>query len=269
MLADIMIVICAASGALGRLVLRELVGRDQPVVAAVRNPDRLVDLPGVEVRRGDYDDPAGLRSALRGADRVLLISSPELDHERRVTQHRAVIDAAVATGVRAIAYTSFLGADRDEPGMNAAHHETEQAIAASGLAHTILRHPFYTDAFVNPGLRAAVDSGVLVSATGGRGLNTALRADLAAAAATVLTDDAHLGRAYDLTGPVWTYPQLAEALTALTGRPVEHRDAAVTGPMGFLMSLARAGALERQTDDLRTLLGRPPTPLRDVVAQAI
>ena len=65
----------------------------------------------------------------------------------------------------------------------------------------MLRHPFYTDAFINAGLRDAVTTGTLASSTGGRGLNTALRSDLAVAAANVLTDDAHLGHGYDLPVP--------------------------------------------------------------------
>ncbi|MFE7505913.1 NAD(P)H-binding protein [Promicromonospora sp. NPDC057488] len=268
-----MIVVSAASGALGRLVVAELrtrVPADQ-VVAAVRDPERSADLAnlGVEVRRGDYDDPASLRDAFAGADRLLLISSPELDTGQRTRQHLAAIDAAVAEGVGAIAYTSFLGADRGGDPMNAAHHATERALLESGTGHTILRHPFYSDAFINPGLDAAVRSGTLAAATGGRGLNTATRADLAAAAAVVLTDDAHAGRAYDLTGPLWTYAQLAEALALVTGEPVAAVEADVPGPMGFLMGLARAGALERQTDDLRHVLGRPPTSLREAVAAAL
>jgi NAD(P)H dehydrogenase (quinone) len=261
-----MIVVCAAAGALGRLVVDEL--RGQEVVAAVRDVRRAGDL-GVEVRHGDYDDPASLRSALRGAERVLLISSPELAADRRVRQHRAVIEAATTNGVRAIAYTSFLGADRAGDGMNAAHHETERAVVESGLAYTILRHPFYTDAFVNAGLAGAVTSGRLESATGGRGLNTALRADLAAAAATVLTSDDHLGRGYDLTGPLWTYPELAALLSEVSGNQVDYQEAEVAGGMGFLMGLAKAGALERQTDDLQRLLGRPPVSLRTAVQRAL
>ncbi|WP_327002065.1 NAD(P)H-binding protein [Dactylosporangium sp. NBC_01737] len=192
-----MIVVTAASGALGRLVVEELLTRfpDRPVAAAVRDPGRCADLTarGVDVRHADYDSPDTLRAALRGADRLLLISSPVMDTEHRTRQHLAAVAAAVDSGVRAVAYTSFLGADAPAAalGPNAAHHTTERALVDSGLAYTILRHPFYTDAFVNGDtLRAAVASGTLVSGTGGRGLNTALRSDLAAAAATVLTDDA-------------------------------------------------------------------------------
>jgi NAD(P)H dehydrogenase (quinone) len=269
-----MIVVTAASGALGRLVVEQLLTRfpDRPVVAAVRDPGRCADLVarGVDVRHGDYDDPGTLRAAFLGAERLLLISSPTLDPAVRIRQHLAAVAAAGSSGVRGIAYTSFLGADAPAAanGPNAAHHRTEQAILDSGLGYTLLRHPFYTDAFVNAGLRAAVGSGTLVSGTGGRGLNTALRADLAAAAATVLTDDTHLGRGYDLTGPLWTYPQLAATLTAVTGTRVEHLDGTVDPPIGFLMDIAKAGMLERQTTDLQALLGRPPTTLRDAVAAA-
>jgi NAD(P)H dehydrogenase (quinone) len=268
-----MIVIAAASGALGRLVLEQLLTRfpDRPVVAAVRDPGRCADLAarGVDVRHGDYDDPATLRSAFRGADRLLLISSPALDPQLRIRQHLAAVAAAGESGVRAVAYTSFLGADRSGDGLNAAHHATERAIVDSGLGYTMLRHPFYTDAFVNAGLRAAVESGTLASGTDGRGLNTAPRSDLAAAAANVLTDDAHLGHGYDLTGPLWTYPQLAATLTELTSRTVEHVDAAVAPPMGFLMDLAKAGLLERQTTDLARVLSHPPTTLRQAVTAAL
>ncbi|GAA2728496.1 NAD(P)H-binding protein [Actinocorallia aurantiaca] len=270
-----MIVISAAAGAFGRLVIERLLTRMPAgeVVAAVRDPVRGADLAalGVDVRHGDYDDPASLRSAFRGAERLLLISSPELAPDRRIRQHLAAIDAAGVGGVQAIAYTSFLGADRSGEGMNAAHHATERAIIDSGLGYTMLRHPFYSEAFIGTGLRDAVESGDLVSGTGGRGLNTALRADLAEAAANVLTEDAHLGRGYDLTGPLWTYPQLAEALGEATGKKIEYREDAdgPSGPMGFLMGLARSGALERQTDDLRRVLGRAPTSLRQAVASAL
>ncbi|MEU8003818.1 NAD(P)H-binding protein [Catellatospora sp. NPDC049111] len=270
-----MIVVSAASGALGRLVIERLLSRlpADAVAAAVRDPARCADLAarGVDVRHGDYDDPASLVTAFRGARRLLLISSPELAPERRTRQHLAAVDAAVTAGVRAVAYTSFLGADRGGDGPNAAHHATEQAIVGSGLAYTMLRHPFYSDAFINAGLRAAVEAGQLVSGTGGRGLNTASRADLAEAAANVLTDDAHLGHGYDFTGPVWTYPQLAATLGDVAGRTVEYHEAAepIPGPMGFLMGLAGSGALERQTPDLARVLGRPPATLRQAVATAL
>ncbi|MFD0731307.1 NAD(P)H-binding protein [Planotetraspora mira] len=272
---DSMIVISAASGALGRLVVDHLSARVSPgrIVAAVRDPGRAADLAerGIRVRRGDYDDTASLHDAFEGAGRLLLISSPELDPARRVPQHLAAVKAAKDVGVGAIAYTSVLGADTGGAGVAAAHHATEQAILDSGLPYTMLRNPFYGEAFINPGLRAAVTAGELAGGTGGRGLNTAFRADLAEAAANVLTGDGHLGLAYDLTGPLWTYPQLAETLTEVSGTPVAHREDpdSVAGPLAWLHGQVRAGALETQTEDLSRVLGRPATTLRAAVVRAL
>ncbi|MFG1962432.1 hypothetical protein [Nonomuraea sp. NPDC049028] len=151
-------------------------------------------------------------------------------------------------GVGAIAYTSFLEADTVATGMTEAHHATEQAILRSGLPYTILRHPFYSDAFI-----PRISGGELTGSTGGRGLNTAFRSDLAEAAANVLTGEGHLGQAYDFTGPLWSHPEVAEALG------VSYREVPDTapGPMSWLNAQVRAGALERQTPDLEQVLGRP------------
>jgi len=266
-----MIAVTAASGAYGRLVVGRLLDRWRagPVVAVVRDPERAADLGarGAEVRRGDYDDPDGLRTAFAGLDRLLLVSSPELDPARRIAQHRAALDAARAAGVGAVVYTSFLDADTRSDGVTAAHHATERALKDSGLPYTLLRHPFYSEAFLHPGLREAVASGELVHGTGGRALNTAFRADLAEAAARVLTEDHHLGRAYDFTGPLWTYPQLAEVLSSVSGTPVIARERAdrAPGAHGWLEDQVRSGALERRADDLHQVLGHPPTSLEQAV----
>ncbi|MGV9597120.1 NAD(P)H-binding protein [Streptosporangium sandarakinum] len=240
-----MIAVSAASGALGRLVIAHLRTRAE-VVAVVRDPGRAPE--GVPVRRGDYDDPASLREAFDGVDRLLLISSPELDTARRIGQHLAAVAAAKDAGVGAVVFTSFLGADTAATGLTEAYHATERAVLGSGLPYTILRHPFYGDPFV-----PRVSGGELTASTGGRGLNTAFRSDLAEAAANVLTGEGHLGRAYDLTGPLWSHPEVAAAL----GVPYREVPDAGPGAMSWINAQVRAGLLERQTPDLERVLGRP------------
>ncbi|MGW0058669.1 NAD(P)H-binding protein [Streptosporangium sandarakinum] len=240
-----MIAVSAASGALGRLVIAHLRTRAE-VVAVVRDPGRAPE--GVPVRRGDYDDPASLREAFDGIDRLLLISSPELDTARRIGQHLAAVAAAKDAGVGAVVFTSFLGADTAATGLTEAYHATERAVLGSGLPYTILRHPFYGDPFV-----PRVSGGELTASTGGRGLNTAFRSDLAEAAANVLTGEGHLGRAYDLTGPLWSHPEVAAAL----GVPYREVPDAGPGAMSWINAQVRAGLLERQTPDLERVLGRP------------
>ncbi|GAB2842204.1 SDR family oxidoreductase [Actinocorallia aurea] len=253
-----MIVVSAAGGSLGRLVLdglRRALPQEE-ITAAVRDAGKASDLAarGFAVRQGDYDDPASLRAAFTGADRLLLISSPEIDPALRIGQHSAAVEAARSAGVGSVVYTSFLGAGTQRPGPPDAHYATERLIEDSGLPYTFLRNPFYSEAFLNPSLLEAVASGELPDGTGGRGLNTAFRADLAEAAVRVLTTDGHTNRAYDLTGPLWTFRALAAALSRASGTPV--KAVPRSSPAPFLETLAASGALERQTPDLASLLPR-------------
>jgi NAD(P)H dehydrogenase (quinone) len=263
------IVVTAAAGQYGRLVVEGLLARGARVAAVVRRPERAAGLAalGAEVRYGDYEDAASLSTAFAGAERLLLVSSPALDTGHRLAQHIRVVDAARAVGVGLLAYTSFLGADTRTEGVAAAHHATERYVeSADGLPYVFLRHPYYSDAFFHAGLREAVAAGVLEDGTGGRGLNTASRADLAEAAVRVLTGER--GRvAYDLTGAPWTYRELARELARLSGTPVAYaeRPAPAPGVAGWLDAQIRAGELERWTDDLARLIGRPPTPLEESV----
>jgi len=269
-----MIVVSAATGEFGRLVVSRLLERlpASEIAVAVRNPARAQHLAerGVDVRLGDYDRPESLLTAFSGADRLLFISSSMSDD--RVVQHRGVVEAARVAEVGGIVYTSGLGADFVDEGVLGEHHATEQAIVDSGLPCTLLRHPIYSDFFINSELSQAIEAGEIVSSTGGRGLNTATRADLAEAAANVLTGPEHLRRTYDFTGRLWTYPQLAAVLTDMVGRTVVYRDVdedeGIVGILG-LGPVIRSGAFERQTGDLEHVLGRPAASLEDAVATAL
>ncbi len=142
----------------------------------------------------------------------------------------------------------------------------ELALAESGVPNTVLRHPIYSEFFLNPGLLAAVEAGELTSNTNGHGMNTATHADLAEAAAVVLTEGDPTA-SYDFTGALWTYPELATALSDISGRAVRYRE--VDGDEEFMTVIGpaiRSGAFELQSGDLERGLGRPATSLRDVVA---
>lgn len=269
-----MIVVSAATGEYGSLVVDRLLDRVSAaeVAVAVRDPGKAHGFAerGVEVRRADYDDAASLRRSFDGADRLLFISSPTFDSSQRMPQHHDVITAARAAGVGILIYTSALGADLSAEGGLADHHATEQAIIESGVSYTMLRHPIYSEFFIHPGLQTAIETGELTSSTSGRGLNTATRADLAAAAAVILSSDGHADRGYDFTGRLWTYPQLTDVLSELSGQSVSYRETDVDeGMMQMIGPLIRAGLFERQSGDLERVLDRPATSLHDAVAAAL
>ncbi|MCX7622741.1 MAG: SDR family oxidoreductase [Thermomicrobium sp.] len=279
-----MIGVTGASGRLGRLVVAELLERvpASRIVALARTPDKIADLAdrGVVVRRADYNDLATLDPALAGVERLLLVSGSEVG--RRIAQHRNVIEAAVRAGVRFVAYTSILHADRTPLRALAEEHlATEEALRASGLAWTFLRNSWYTENYEDRA-RAAAATGELVGATGDARIASATRADYAAAAAVVLTTDGHAGRIYELAGDeAWTMRDLARIVSEVTGRPVTWRN---LSPAEYEASLVRQGtpppvaqilaaieagiaqdALFDESHQLSRLIGRPTTPLREVV----
>ena len=75
---------------------------------------------------------------------MLLISADAVG--RRVSQHRAAIEAARKAGVRHVAYTSYLNPVAENPAViTPSHRETEEALRESGLAWTALRNTFYAE----------------------------------------------------------------------------------------------------------------------------
>ncbi len=115
------------------------------------------------VRQADYSDEAALTAALQGVDKLLLISSSEVG--QRAVQHRNVINAAKAAGVKFIAYTSLLHADTSPLGLAAEHIETEQMLADSGIAYALLRNGWYTENYL-ASAPPALEHGVFIGAAG-------------------------------------------------------------------------------------------------------
>ncbi|RPF22362.1 SDR family oxidoreductase [Myceligenerans xiligouense] len=275
--------VTGVSGHLGRLVVSELldrgVGADQ-VVAIARAPGKVDDLAerGVQVREGDYDRPETLRAALAGVDRLLLVSGSEIG--RRVPQHTAVIEAAKVAGVERILYTSVLRADSVGNPVAPEHVETEKALRAAGVPHTVLRNSWYVEVYTGQA-EQYLRTGRILGATGGALVSGASRADYAAAAASALLENADGDRVHELGGPGFSLADLAAAITDATGTEVVYEDltpeayrAALAeagvdeATTGFLVALdgsIAAGELTTESDDLRRLLGREPATLTEVV----
>tara|TARA_R110002167_G_scaffold204404_2_gene408482 strand:- start:15154 stop:16005 length:852 start_codon:yes stop_codon:yes gene_type:complete len=282
-----MIVVTGTSGQLGRLVVEALLKKlpAGEIVAAVRNPEKVTDLAarGVQVRQADYDQPASLIAAFKGADKLLLISASEVG--RRVPQHRAVIDAAKAAGVGLLAYTSLLHADTSPLPLAAEHKETESLIRASGLPAVILRNGWYTENYT-AGIPTALQYGVVLgSAKQGR-IASAARADFAEAAATVLTQENQAGRIYELAGDEsYTLDELAAEIAGQSGKIVAYQDLPESefktallgaGLPDFLATLlaesdvgASKGGLFDDSRQLSALIDRPTTSLAELVRLAL
>lgn len=284
-----MITVTGATGQFGRLAIEQLLARDVPaagIAAVVRDPERAADLAdlGVELRQADYDRPETLPAALRGTETLLFVSSTGPD-DQRIVQHRAVVTAAREARVGLVAYTSLVGADVNTLDLARVHRDTEGALAESGLPTVLLRNGWYTENYT-VGLADSVARGEIVGAAGDGRVASASRADLAEAAAIVVTSEDQAGRIHELTGDTaWTLPELAAEAARVSGREVAYRDLggdgyarllAEAGLPDFVVSLlvdsdvkVSKGALAAVTGDLPALLGRATTPLADSVRAAL
>jgi len=282
-----MIVVTGASGQLGHLVIHELLKQLPPsqIVAAVRTPAKAQDLAalGIAIRPADYERPETLERALAGAEKVLLISSSEIG--RRFPQHQAVIDAARKAGVRLLAYTSVLHADRSPLGLAAEHQSTEAYLKSSGLPWVILRNGWYLEN-QTAAVPAALQLGALYGCAGDGRFAAAARADYAAAAARVLLLPDQAGRTYELAGDsAHTLGMFAAELSRQAGRSIpyvnlpeaDYRQALVgAGLPEALAALladsdtgASKGGLLDESRALGRLIGRPTTPLAEALAAAL
>ena len=281
------IVVTGATGQLGRLIVQHLLSDGVSagdIVATGRRVERLADLAeqGVRVVESDYTRPETLVEAFTGADTLMLVSGSEIG--QRTAQHRNAIEAAKTAGVRRIVYTSVLHADRSALPVAPEHVETEALLRESGLVVTLLRNGWYTENYLGD-LAQAAESGVIVSGVGDGRVASATRDDYAAAAAAVLSSEGHDGKVYELTGDVaWDYDDLAAAAAEVLGRPVSYQRVTVdehragmeaagldAGTIGFVIAMdenTANGELADVTGDLRTLIGRPTTPLVDALRAA-
>lgn len=278
-----MIAITGATGQLGQHVIESLLKTvpASQIVAIVRNPAKATALSqqGITVRQADYSDEAAFTTALQGIDKLLLISSSEVG--QRAPQHRNVINAAKAAHVKFIAYTSLLHADTSPLGLADEHVATEQMLAESGIAYALLRNGWYTENYL-ASAQAALEHGVFIGAADEGKIASATRADYAAAAARVISEDGHAGKTYELAGDAgWTLSQLAAELAKQSGKKVVYQNlseadfaAALKGvglPAGLADMLADSdtgaskGGLFDDSHTLSKLIGRPTTSLADSV----
>ncbi|QKZ05205.1 SDR family oxidoreductase [Pseudomonas eucalypticola] len=283
-----MIAVTGATGQLGRLVIAALLEKgvkaDQ-IIALARRPEKAADLEqdGVQVRDFDYTQPEAMVIGLEGVSKLLLISSNELG--QRAAQHQAVIDAAKQAGVRWLAYTSVLHATGSALGLAAEHEQTEQALAASGLPHVLLRNGWYNENHA-AGVPAAVAHDALLGSAGEGRISSAARADYAEAAAVVLAGEGHEGKTYELAGDSsYTLTELAAEVSRQADKPVPYHNlseaeykaaliqAGLPEPVAELLAnsdaAAAKGALFDDSKVLSKLIGRATTPVAESVALAL
>ena len=242
-----MILVTGATGTTGGEVARQLAAKGAPLRALVRNPAKADGLKqlGVEIAVGDMTDPASLDPALAGIERVYLVTPPEAD---LVALHANVVDAAVRAGARHVVKISSFFTSATTPVVYARQHwQAEETIRGSGIGYTFLHPSFFMQNFLFFAPAIKKDGVFAVPMSEGRVSMIDAR-DIAAVAAAALTEDAHLGKTYVITGPqALTFGDAAGLLGEAIGKPVSHDN--IT-PEAERAALIAAGDTAEHADDL-------------------
>ncbi|MBB3427960.1 uncharacterized protein YbjT (DUF2867 family) [Rhizobium sp. BK312] len=151
------------------------------------------------------------------------------------------------------------------------------------MRHVFLRNGAYIEVYAGDlgNIGYALATGKLIGSAAYGQLSGASRDDLAEAAAAVLTGPIDGDAIYELGGTAFTMDDLAEAISKVTGKPLVYEDlpvdrysqalAAAGVPAFFADIIADASFATQRGDwytdsvDLPRLLGRPSTPLIEVV----
>ena len=258
--------VIGARGKTGRRVTDRLIAAGRPVKAASRSGETWFD----------WEDEATWAPALAGVDAVYITYYPDLAFPGAADTVGTFADLAVAKGVRRLVLLS----GRGEEGARRA----EMRVESSGADWTIVRCAFFNqnfdEAFVD-----AVRYGMLAIPGGNTAEPFVDADDIADVVFAALTDERHIGKLYELTGPrLLTFSEVAAELGIAVGREVKYLP--VT-PAAFASELVTHGFPEEEavpiselfaevldgrnsylTDGGQQALGRPACDFADYAREA-
>jgi NAD(P)H dehydrogenase (quinone) len=277
-----MILITGATGHLGHHVVTQLLKTTPTNQFAVftrtkEKAQKFVD-EGIEIRIGDFNDRSSLESAFVGVEKLLLISTMEMN---RFTQHKNVIDAAKKAGVQHILYTGLAIEDIHSSNVKdimLSHFATEAYLLASGLDFTFLRNTMYTDAIPLIIGEKAFEHGIHLPAGEGK-VPYALRREMGEGIANLLLQSGHENQIYNITGEqAYSYQDIAQALSELSNQEIKYtnidenvfeKSLIDINTPNFMIYLTKGTILDIQqkqyevaTTTLKDLLGRSPLELK-------
>lgn len=205
------IAVTSVNGQLGASIAKALIkeiGKEN-VIGIARTPEKAKHLD-IEIRKGDYNSRTDFDAALKGVDKVLLVSGMD-QPQKRIQQHRNVIEAAKSNGVQKIVYTSIVGDEENttfSPVVQS-NRQTEEDVRSSGLQWIIGRNGIYMEPDLEYMDTYIKEGGITNCAADGKCTYTS-REELGFAYAQLLLNDKLNGQTLNLVGEAITQTQLAE-----------------------------------------------------------
>ena len=200
------ILVLGGTGKTGRRLVERLQRNDTPVRVGSRGGKPPFD----------WTDPATWAPALDGTARRLHRLPARHRGPRRPRHRQALIDTALARGVRRLVLLSGRGEEEAQ--------RAEAALIASGADWTILRASWFAQNFSESFFRDAILEGELALPAGDVGEPFVDVDDIADAAFAALTDDRHVGRSTSSPARACSpSPTPTAEIARATGRPVAFR----------------------------------------------
>src|SRR5215213_10458708 len=175
--------VLGGTGKTGRRVAERLAARGVPVRLGSRSGEPPFD----------WEDRASWVPELSGVGSVYLTYYPDLAVPGAVDAVQSLVELTVARGVQRLVLLSGRGEDEAQ--------RAEEVVQASGVDWTIVRSSWFNQNFSENYLRDPVLDGEVVLPAGGVREPFIDADDIADVAVAALTEEGHVGRVYEVTGP--------------------------------------------------------------------
>ena len=226
-----MYVISGATGNIGSVIARNLLGRKEPVRVIGRKREKLKPFEerGAEAAVGSLDDPAFLKKAYQGATAVFQMEPPHYtSNDMRAYQRKlgeTAKEAIKEAGVRHVVHLSSIGAQWSEGvGPVKGLHGVEELLNQTGAAVTHLRPAFFMENFYSM-IPLIKQAGIIAMPIGPEiSLHMIATRDIAEAVTRLLLSHDWKGtRTMELLGPrSYTGPEVAEILGKAIGKKINY-----------------------------------------------
>jgi uncharacterized protein YbjT (DUF2867 family) len=269
-----MILVTGAGGTVGSEVVRQLQSAGATFRAAYHSADKAAaaKAKGIDAVAIDYDKPETLRDALRGVDKLFLLSN---GGATQIEQETRAAEAAKAAGVKHIVKLSVWGAEGEGFSFAKIHRAAEKAIEKTGLAWTFLRPNGFMQNMANYNGASIKGQGAFYGSVGNTKISHVNVKDIAAVAVKTLTEPGHENKAYTLSGPeALTYQEVAQKIGKAAGREVKYVDLPDDQLKGGMVGAGipaqyadaivdlnryyRKDTASKVTDDVKRVTGRAP-----------
>ncbi|MFD5422839.1 NAD(P)H-binding protein [Streptomyces sp. NPDC127069] len=245
-------------GKTGRRVAERLLVQGRPVRIGSRTGEPAFD----------WHRPETWGPALRDVDRVYVTYQPDLAFPGAADQVGAFAEAAVAAGARRLVLLSGRGEE--------AARTSEDRLKASGADWTVVRASWFHQNFDESFFLEPVRAGEIALPVADAVEPFVDAGDIADVAVAALTDDRHIGRTYELSGPrLLGFGEVAAELSKATGREIAYvpvsdgefraalREEGLPEEFAELFALILDGRNAHLVHGVEEVLGRPARDFAD------